>query len=107
MHCCVIHFSPELSVLVPLPGANGPNPEMGICGSPPVTRTGLYHTHTFAEPGVYPIFLMVLTSQCQMPTAGGPSSAPEPGMLDLLGCVTVGPASAIRPENLPPRCAGP
>ena len=109
VHCCVIHFSPELGALVPLPGANGPNPEMGICGSPPVTRTGLSHTHThtFAEPGVYAIFLMVLTSPCQMPAGSGPSSAPEPSMLDLLGCVTVGPASAIRPETIPPRCTGP
>lgn len=107
VHCCVIHFSPEIDVLIPMPGANGPNPEMGICGSPPVTRSGLSHTHTFAAPGVYPIFLMVLTSQCQMPAVGGPSSAPEPSMLDLLGCVTVGPASAIRPETIPPRCTGP
>lgn len=107
VHCCVIHFSPEIDVLIPMPGANGPNPEMGICGSPPVTRSGLSHTHTFAAPGVYPIFLMVLTSQCQMPAVGGPSSASEPSMLDLLGCVTVGPASAIRPETIPPRCTGP
>ena len=104
--CCVIHLSPQDGTLVPLPGANGPNPENGICGSPPVTRSGLSYTHTFAEPGVYPIFLMVLTSQCQMPAVNGPSVAPEPSMLDILGCVTVGPASAIRPETVPPRCTG-
>ncbi len=103
--CCVIHLVPE-GTTIPLPGAGGENPEIGICGSPPATRSGLSHTHTFAEPGVYAVLLMVLTTSCQMPAAGSPAVVPTNGLLDLQACLTVGPEAAIRTQPVPPMCAG-
>jgi hypothetical protein len=103
--CCVIHLVLE-GITVPVPGAGGENPEIGTCGSPPATRAGLSHTHTFAEPGVYAVLLMVLTSPCQMPAAGGPAVPPTSGLLDLQGCLTVGPEGAARTRPVPPICTG-
>ena len=103
--CCVIHLVPD-GTTIPLPGAGGENPEIGICGSPPATRSGLSHTHTFAEPGVYAVLLMVLTTSCQMPTVGGPAVPPTNGLLDLQACLTVGPETTARTRPVPPICAG-
>jgi len=103
--CCVIHLVPD-GTTVPLQGAGGENPEIGICGSPPAMRSGLSHTHTFAEPGVYAVLLMVLTTSCQMPAVGGPAVPPTNGLLDLQACLTVGPETAVRTRPVPPICAG-
>lgn len=103
--CCIIHLVPD-GTTIPLPGAGGENPEVGICGSPPATRSGLSHTHTFAEPGVYAVLLMVLTTSCQMPAVGGPAVPPTNGLLDLQACLTVGPETAIPTRPVPPVCAG-
>ncbi len=92
--CCVMHLVPD-GTTIPLQGAGGENPEIGICGSPPAMRSGLSHTHTFAEPGVYAVLLMVLTTSCQMPAVGGPAVPPTNGLLDLQACVTVGPETAV------------
>ncbi len=105
VECCMIHLVLE-GTTIPIRGSFGDDPQTGICGSPPVTRSGLAHTHTFAEPGVYAVLVMVLTFPCQMPAVGGPAVPPTGGLLDLPACLTVGPASAIRTENLPPRCTG-
>ena len=105
VHCCVIHLGPDVGMTVPLPGANGPNPEAEICGSPSVTRSGLSYTHTYAEPGVYGVFLIAISQSCQLP-AGSAGPAPKSGGVDIFGCITVGPASAIRAETVPPRCTG-
>jgi len=103
--CCVIHLVPD-GTTVPVPGAGGENPEIGICGSPPVTRSGLSSTHTYAEPGVYAVLLMVLTTSCQMP-AGGAAAVPPTSLLDLQACLTVGPEAAVGARPLPSICAGP
>jgi hypothetical protein len=103
--CCIIHLVRE-GTTIPVPGAGGENPENGICGSPAATRSGLSHTHTFAEPGVYAVLLMVLTSSCQMPAVGGPAVPPTNGLLDLQACLTVGPATAVPSRPVPPSCAG-
>ena len=102
--CCVIHLVRE-GTTIPVPGAGGENPENGICGSPPAVRSGLSHTHTFAEPGVYAVLLMVITTSCQMPADGGPA-VPPPNGLDLQACLTVGPETAARTRPVPPVCAG-
>ena len=105
MTCCVIHLVPD-GTTIPLPGAGGENPEIGICGSPPATRSGLSHTHTFAEPGVYAVLLMVLTTSCQMPAVVGPAVPSTNGFLDLQACLTVGPETAVPRRPVPPICAG-
>ncbi|MDQ3641594.1 MAG: hypothetical protein M3450_09070 [Actinomycetota bacterium] len=102
--CCIIHLVRD-GTTIPLPGAGGENPENG-CGSPPATRSGLSHTHTFAEPGVYAVTLIVLTTSCQMPEFGGPAVPPPNGFLDLQACLTVGPETAVRTRPVPPICAG-
>lgn len=103
--CCIIHLVRE-GTTIPLPGAAGENPETGICGSPPATRSGLSHTHTFAEPGVHAVALIVLVSSCQMPPGGGPAVPPASGFLDVRACLTVGPATAAPTRPVPPVCAG-
>ena len=103
--CCIIHLVVE-GKTVPVPGAGGETPENGICGSPPATRSGLSHTHTFTEPGVHAVALMVLTTSCQMPTTGGPAVAPTSTLLDLRACFTVGPEAAAATRPVPPVCAG-
>jgi hypothetical protein len=99
--CCIIHLVPD-GTTIPVPGAGGENREIGICGSPPATRSGLSHTHTFAEPGVYAVLLMVLTTPCQMPAVGAPA-VPPPNGLDLQACLTVGPVTPVPPRPVPPR----
>jgi hypothetical protein len=101
--CCVIHLIPD-GTTVPIAGAYGDNPEIGICGSPPATRTGLSYTHTFTEPGLYAVGLMVLTTSCQMPAVGGAAVPPTNG-LDLQACLMVGPETAARTRPLPAGCA--
>lgn len=103
--CCVIHLVPD-GTTIAIAGAGGDNPEIGICGSPPVTRTGLTHTHTFTEPGIHAVLLMVLTTSCQMPAVGGPAGPPANGLLDLQACLMVGPENAARTRPVPPVCAG-
>ena len=103
--CCIIHLVPD-GTTIPIPGAGGENPEIGICGSPPATRSGLTHTHTYAEPGVYAVLLMVLTTSCQMPAVGGPAVAPTNVLLDLQACITVGPGTAVPTRPVPATCAG-
>jgi hypothetical protein len=103
--CCIIHLVLD-GTTIPVPGAGGENPENGICGSPPARRSGLSHTHTFADPGVYAVGLMVLTTSCQMPAVGGPAVPPTSGLLDLPACLTVGPATALPTRPVPPICAG-
>ena len=103
--CCIIHLVVD-GTTIPVPGAGGENPENGICGSPPATRSGLSHTHTFAEPGVHAVLLMVLTTSCQMPAVGGPAVPPTNGLLDLRACLTVGPEAAGPTRPVPPVCAG-
>lgn len=103
--CCIIHLVPYATT-IPIAGASGENPENGICGSPPVTRSGLTHTHTFAEPGVYAVFLIVLTTSCQMPAVGGPAVPPTNGLLDLRACITVGPETVGPTRAVPSTCTG-
>jgi hypothetical protein len=103
--CCIIHLVFD-GTTIPVPGAGGENPENGICGSPPATRTGLSYTHTFAEPGVYAVALMVLTTSCQMPAVGGPAVPPANALLDLPACLTVGPETTVPTRPVPPVCAG-
>jgi hypothetical protein len=103
--CCIIHLIAD-GTTVPIRGAAGENPENGICGSPPVTRSNLSHTHTFAEPGVHAVALMVLTSSCEMPAVGGPAVPSTGGLLDLRACLTVGPEAAVPMRAVPPVCAG-
>jgi hypothetical protein len=103
--CCIIHLVRD-GTTIPVPGAAGENPENGICGSPPVTRSGLSHTYTFAEPGVYAVLLMVLTTSCQMPAVDGPAAPPASRLLDLRACLTVGPETAARALPIPPACSG-
>jgi hypothetical protein len=102
--CCIIHLVVD-GTTIPVPGAGGENPEIGICGSPPAARSGLTYTHTFAGPGVYAVLLMVLTTSCQMPAVGGPV-VPPPNGLDLQACLTVGPEAAAATRPVPPICAG-
>ena len=103
--CCIIHLVVD-GTTIPVPGAHGENPENGMCGSPPVRRSGLSHTHTFAEPGVHAVALMVLTTSCQMPAVGGPAVPPTNTLLDLRACLTVGPEAAVPTRPVPPVCAG-
>jgi len=104
--CCIIHVVAD-GTTVPVRGAGGENPENGICGSPPVTRSALSHTHTFAEPGVHAVTLMVLTTACQSPAVGGPPAVPPTStVLDLQACLTVGPEAAVPTRLVPPICAG-
>lgn len=103
--CCIIHLVRD-GTTIPVPGAGGENPENGICGSPPATRSGLSHTYTYAEPGVHAVLLMVLTSSCQMPDIGGPAVPPTSGLLDIRACLTVGPETAVPTRPVPPSCAG-
>lgn len=103
--CCIIHLVRD-GTTIPVPGAGGENPENSICGSPPVTRSGLSHTYTFAEPGVHAVLLMVLTTSCQMPAVGGPVVPPTSLLLGLRACLTVGPESAVPTRPVPPACAG-
>ena len=103
--CCIIHLVRD-GTTIPVQGAGGENPENGTCGSPPVTRSGLSHTYTFAEPGVHAVLLMVLTTSCQMPAVGGPTAPPTSGLLDLRACLTVGPETAVPTRPVPPVCAG-
>jgi hypothetical protein len=102
--CCIIHLVAD-GTTIPVPGAGGENPENGICGSPPATRSGLSHTHIFAEPGVQAVALIVLTTSCQMPV-GGPAVPPTNAFLDLRACLTVGPEAAVATRPIPPICAG-
>ena len=103
--CCIIHLVVD-GTTVPVPRAGGENRENGICGRPPVTRSGLSHTHTFAEPGVHAVALMVLTTSCQMPAVGGPAVQPTSTLVDLRACLTVGPVTAVPTRPVPPICAG-
>jgi len=103
--CCIIHLVAD-GTTIPVRGASGENPENGICGSPPATRSGLSHAHTFTEPGVHAVALIVLTTSCLMPAVGGPAVPPTNSFLDIQACLTVGPETTVQTRPVPPVCAG-